>query len=256
MRRERPKDNTKLTTPYSYRTAWTITFADFCTLLLTFFVLLVSMSSLDSQTIKKALENFGEKGGLLFFQKLEDISQSPMVVLRKIMKRLEGDQSIELKRIEELQNISEEELSQLIGSGKFMLYKIDDKSKGLTLILNNDIIFERGSTHINPSLFPLLSAIGTFLKQSKYMAFIDGHTDNTPPAAKGIYPSNDDLSFARAKSVLDYLVSREKVPPEKLAIGAYGDRMPLGDNSTPSGRALNRRVEITLKPFRQEERSS
>lgn len=225
-----------------------ITFADFCTLLLTFFVLLVSMSSLDNQAIKKALENFGEKGGLLFFQKLEEISQSPMIVLKKIMKRIEGDQPVEMKKIEEFQDLSEEQIEQLLK--RLILYRTDEVTRGLTLIINNDILFESGSARLKSSAFPVLDAIAFFLSQSKYIAFIDGHTDNTPPGSKGPYMSNDDLSFARAKAVVDYFVSQGKVSPEKLALGAYGDRMPLGDNSTPAGRALNRRVEITLKPLK------
>lgn len=232
------------------RVSWMITFADFCTLLFTFFVLLVSMSSLDNQSIKKALENFGEKGGLLFFQKLEEISQSPMIVLKKIMKRIEGDQPVKLKKIEEFQDVSEEQIEQLINSKMLILYKIDEATRSLTLIINNDILFESGSAQIKSSAFPVLDAVAFFLRQSKYIAFIDGHTDNTSPGSKSPYISNDELSFARAKAVVDYFISQGKVSPEKLALGAYGDRMPLGDNSTPTGRALNRRVEITLKPLK------
>jgi chemotaxis protein MotB len=239
------------TSQKSTKTAWMITFADFCTLLLTFFVMLVSMSALDSQAIRKALKNFGQAGGVLFFQKLESVSQSPSVVLKKISKRLHDVQAIEMQDIEEIQNLSEEQIEQLITSGKFIWYRKDEATKGLTFILNNDILFESGSAQLKPSAFPILDAIALFLKQSKYVAFVDGHTDNTPPGSKGPFGSNDELSFSRAKAVLDYLVDHCGVSPEKLAIGAYGDRMPIGDNSTPAGRAMNRRVEITLKPAKE-----
>lgn len=251
MRKEKQRNGHKQSIPASYRTSWMITFADFCTLLLTFFVLLVSMSSLDQQSIRKALEKFGEKAGVLFFQRLELLSRSPMVVLKKIMEQLEGNQEFEIRRVEDIQDISEERLEQLISSGKLILYKSKDTDRGLTLIFNQEILFESGGDKLKPSAYPLLNAISLFLKQSKYMAFVDGHTDNIPPSQKGPYLSNEELSFARAKAVVDYLVTRGNVTPDKLAIGAYGDRMPLGDNSTPSGRALNRRVEVTLKPLKE-----
>jgi chemotaxis protein MotB len=206
------------------------------------------MSSLDSQAIRKALKNFGQAGGVLFFQKLEIVSQSPSVVPKKIFRKT---QSLEIQNIEDIQNFSEEQIDQLIASGKFIWYKKDELSKGLTLIFTNDFLFERGSAQLKPSALPILDSISLFLKNSRYEAFIDGHTDNTPPGSKGPFSSNDELSFARAKAVLDYLINQHGISPEKLAIGAYGDRLPLGDNSTPAGRALNRRVEITLKPAKE-----
>jgi chemotaxis protein MotB len=174
----------------------------------------------------------------------------PLIILKKLIKPVEDIQPVEVRNVEELQSFSEEELEQLIASGKLILYRINDETKALTLILNNDILFETGSTQLKPSLFPILDSVAIFLARSQYMAFIDGHTDNIPPAVHGIYASNDEISFARAKAVVDYLVERGKVPVERLAIGAYGDKLPLGDNSTPAGRTINRRVEITLKPIK------
>lgn len=246
------KINSKEQLPAPTRAPWMITFADLCTLLLTFFVLLVSMSSLDAQAIRKALQNFGQKGGLLFFQKLEDITHSPMVVLRKVMGSIEDIRHVEIRKIEELQELSEEQLEHILSTRQLILYRVNEQTKALTLILNNDILFESASAQLKPAAYPVLDSIATFLKTSSYMAFIDGHTDNLPPAARGQFSSNDELSFARAKAVLEYLIEKGGVPPEKLAAGAYGDRIPLGDNSTPAGRALNRRVEITLKPVKSD----
>jgi chemotaxis protein MotB len=84
------------------------------------------------------------------------------------------------------------------------------------------------------------------LKQADFRAFIDGHTDNVPLSADR-FSSNDQLSLARATSVMNYLINRCAVPPEKLALGGYGSSHPMADNSIPAGRAMNRRVEIIFE---------
>ena len=73
---------------------------------------------------------------------------------------------------------------------------------------------------------------------------VDGHTDNVP-VVRGRYPSNWELSVARAVSVIEFMTDRG-VSPEKLVAGGYGQYRPIHDNATEEHRALNRRIEITL----------
>ncbi|NJN46435.1 MAG: OmpA family protein [Candidatus Competibacteraceae bacterium] len=118
--------------------------------------------------------------------------------------------------------------------------------QGDNIILNmpGNVTFATNSADISSSFYPVLNSVGVVLNEFK-QTYVDviGHTDNT-----GAADYNQTLSERRARSVADYLVSRQVVP-ERFVVRGMGLTAPIADNSTADGRALNRRVEIILAPI-------
>lgn len=122
----------------------------------------------------------------------------------------------------------------------------------LTVKIVDKIVFSSGRAAINVEGRQVLDTVGDFLKQ--YLdgreIQVNGHTDAVPIGAEmqDKYPTNWELSTARAVNVVRYLQEYADIPPEKLSAVGHGQYHPIADNDTPEGRALNRRIEIVLTP--------
>lgn len=230
-----------------------MTFSDLSTLLLTFFVLLISMSSLNEQALRTAFHNFDRMSGILFFRNREAVTLPENVAFKDIIKSLESVYVIDVRDIDEQtpEMISDREFNLLVSTGNLVWYKKQEIYRSFSFIFNDELLFESGSASLNPKVFPLLNKLAAFLKESRYMVFIDGHTDNIPPSPTSAYRSNEELSIARAMAVAAYFIEQAGVPPSKIAVTGYGDLLPIADNSTPKGRALNRRVELIFRPVEE-----
>lgn len=227
-------------------------FASLSTLILTFFVFLISMSSLNDKALRVALHNFDSTSGILFFREKEAIVLPKDVILVDIIKSFGDVRVIDVKDIDE-------ELSSIDSTKNLILYGQQKLYKSFSFIFNYELLFESGSANLSPKIYPILDRFAAFLKDSRYMVFISGHTDNVPPSPTSPYSSNEELSIDRAMAVSTYLLEKSKVPPSKIAIAGYADLLPIADNNTPQGRALNRRVELIFRPMtsdRQNERNN
>ncbi|MEO0275446.1 MAG: PorV/PorQ family protein [candidate division WOR-3 bacterium] len=122
----------------------------------------------------------------------------------------------------------------------FGLFKKEQK-----LIIHN-IYFETGKAEIIPISYPIIDEIGNILLMNPELKIeIEGHTDNVPVSTPE-FPSNLELSKARAEAVKRYIVNKFKIDPERIKTVGYGDTKPVASNETEEGRALNRRIEIKL----------
>jgi chemotaxis protein MotB len=120
------------------------------------------------------------------------------------------------------------------------------EQRGLVVsIVSDDVLFAPGSADLGGSGQAVLDAVARALVELPNQVAIEGHTDDTP-IATGRFPSNWELSTARAATVLRYLTERRGVPARRLVAGGYGDQRPLDTNDTPAGRARNRRVDIAV----------
>jgi len=118
-------------------------------------------------------------------------------------------------------------------------------SRGLVIHLNNVILFNSGSADIKSESIGTLEKIATIINSLNNYIRIEGHTDNVP-ISSSTYPSNWELSAARATSVVRLFVSQSNVSPDKLVAVGYGEYKPIADNSTPEGKAKNRRIDIIV----------
>ncbi len=131
--------------------------------------------------------------------------------------------------------------------------KIEELENRVAVRLDERLLFDSGKSHIKASGFKVLDKIGAVLKKiSDKHIQVEGHTDNVKigPSLRRRYPTNWELSVARATSVARYLIDAVKISPERISSAGYGQFQPIADNKTPEGRQANRRVEFALVPVR------
>ena len=115
--------------------------------------------------------------------------------------------------------------------------------EGLVMRLSDHALFDSGIATLSPQGLPLLEKIGTIIARTSYFIRIEGHTDNLPIHTE-LFPSNWDLSTARAVNVLRYFLQSHHIDAQRLAAVGFGEFQPLAPNDMPANRAKNRRVEI------------
>ena len=221
--------------------AWMVTFSDLATLLLTFFVLLLSMSAMDDRTFRNNFSNFTSACGILLFKEYEDVYKPKENLIKGINESLKDKLVIRKKDDpkEELLSEKDKDAKKKIGN----LLILENIKGGFKLIFGQKLLFAPGSAEINDDIKPILMRLARFIRSTNYQIYIDGHTDNIP-TRNGEYTDNSELSISRAFNVMDYLVKKARIPAGAMAIAGYGEFHPLVSNDTPIGRAQNRRVEI------------
>ncbi|MEE3392476.1 MAG: OmpA family protein [Lachnospiraceae bacterium] len=152
---------------------------------------------------------------------------------------LGDDEFYQMARLHvELQHLFEN--SKLKGKATSVIDK-----RGLVVSLNSAILFDSGSAEIKPENARTLAHLGKILKRVNKGIRIEGHTDNVP-IHSAVYPSNWELSAARASSIVKLFIDNDKISPDKLVAVGYGEYRPVADNSTAEGRSKNRRVDIIV----------
>jgi len=211
---------------------WDIVYSCFVLILLCFFIMLSSFSTMQESKIMRFVKSFVTATSILthgekFDESLTLISESADLV----------DSRSELAKIfntlEELAN--EFNLENEI--------KLVMTHEGLVMRMSEHMLFELGSADITAEALPLLQKVGAIISKTAYLIRIEGHTDNLPIHTER-YPSNWELSTARAVNVLRYFIKNHNVDPRRLAAEGFSEFHPLVPNDTPENREKNRRVEI------------
>ena len=136
--------------------------------------------------------------------------------------------------------------TELDKAGLNDMAEVQMTDKLIRVNISAPILFRSGSAELEPNALEVLAVIGRLLEKLKNNdILIEGHTDNIP-VKSGEYSSNWALSAARSNSVVDYLAANAGIPQEKLVSAAYGEFRPIAPNTTPEGRAKNRRIEIVV----------
>lgn len=229
--------------------AYMNTYGDMMTLLLCFFVLLFSMSTVDAAKFKAFIDSFSGSTGLLDGG---EIILSEAGMLGNGMKQFPSEGVItdvhgdalnqELQRVQKEieQFIYEKKIDDLVG--------VEKRGDAIIMTFKDVLLFETGKAVLKPAAVPVLSQLGThlgnYMKDGYKMKF-EGHTDNVP-IHTAQFPSNWELSSARAIAVAKFFIDEMSFSPEGISAEGYGEYEPVADNSTPEGRAQNRRVEIKL----------
>jgi chemotaxis protein MotB len=118
--------------------------------------------------------------------------------------------------------------------------------RGLVITLLSDkSYYDTGSAELRPQTKKILNDVDVFLKKNDNLIRVEGNTDNIP-IATAAYPSNWELSTARAVNVVRYLVEQDHLTPMRISAAGYGQYHPRTDNGTPEARQQNRRVDIVL----------
>ena len=213
---------------------WMTTYGDMMTLLLAFFVLLFSMANIDEEKFDMVIH--GLQGRLGVIDGGRTISRRDAVDMGLEMSDLAAMQLEELER-----RIGE--YIETEGLDDDIILEVDDE--GLTIHFTGEILFELGRAEIRPEAREILDRISGFIKTIPNDIMVEGHTDNWPIRTER-FPSNWELSTARATNVVRHLIEELDVAPDRLSAAGYSEYRPLRPNDTAENRALNRRVDIVI----------
>jgi len=230
---------------------WLATFGDLMSLLLCFFVLLLSMSTMDAKKVKEAIGSLAGALSVLEGGTQTEISQNRIQKATPIEKTDETAQTVNKLS----QAVAE--FRQFTAGGKGPAIVLEEGEEGFFIRLPADITFKPGSAQITDEDSMLfLKRISLIIKEylpKNIEIQIKGFTDNTPPPPTSPYADNWELSAARAISVLKIMI-KDGVDPKQLSAAAYSEYHPIASNATPEGRAKNRRVEIWFFSKKKENR--
>ena len=126
---------------------------------------------------------------------------------------------------------------------------IREDERGLVITLMGDIFFESGSARLLPPIRNVLHKVANLIQEVPNYVRVEGHTDNLAPAAsrvRGGFETNWELSAARSLNVVRYLIEEESVNSKQVSSVAFAENRPIDTNTTPEGRAANRRVDIVV----------
>jgi len=227
----------------SNKVGWLTTFNDLVTLMMVFFVMLFTMSTIDTRKMGEFQYALQSGLGILKAGKQASISVSqsqPIDDMSHIRTQAEGgDTKQESRPNRKLASAVRKLVEADLG------IQVTHSDEGTRLAFEDQVLFDFGKDAINPEGFPFLDKIAQALKNVPYSLRVEGHTDNVPIQTKR-FPSNWELSIARAVNVVKYFAQVSNIDPQRLSAVGYGESRPVIQNDTPSNRAKNRRVEILL----------
>ncbi len=196
-----------------------ITYSDMMTLILVVFVLMYSVSKLDENKFAEALSSF----------------QTKRMRIESVNVRLSKAEMKMLERVRELvkDNVNAESLART--DTRTILHRLPTSD----LFAPGEALFNQGAEDL------IISTIQEDMQEGVKQVLIDGHTDNVPMKSEK-YPSNWELSAARASKVARFIIEKMRFPPERIVVTGYGEFRPLKENINDDNRAVNRRVEIKI----------
>ncbi len=251
--------------------AWMATFADLMNLLLCFFVLLFSMSTVDAENYEALLASLS--GNFSVFTSGssmvgEDIyvasGASQMIEISEYFaeftedggqdgyKEFDNVSEYEQMMEEKQQEVAEklyEDVSEQADKAKLdgmVSVEMDENYQYVRITIGGAILFDSAEAELKKKAEIVISKVGDILKSyDKHLIKIEGHTDNVPISGSR-FESNMQLSMLRAESVFNYLINKKKLDPATLEPSGRGEFCPVADNTTAEGRAQNRRVEFKI----------
>lgn len=216
---------------------WAIPYADFLTLLLSLFIALFATAQAGKQAALEYAQAFAKAFGMRLVPFQESLPKQ--ILPQPVVPRSEPTEKG--RRIQRQIRELEEMLKRMGLEGEF---KVSYEVIGIRLILQERILFPSGSAELKPETYPILDKLYEILKDLPNPVEVEGHTDSIPISTEK-FPSNWELSTARASSIVRYFIAKG-INPERLKASGYADTKPIASNATPEGRAQNRRVEVVI----------
>jgi chemotaxis protein MotB len=230
----------KLPEEHANHEAWAIPYGDLVTLLLAFFVVMYSISSVNAGKYRVVSESLnaafrGQPSTPVPIQ----VGATGATTVAAPMVQLEPD--VKSMALRQMAQQAEDALSPLIMQG---LVDVHTGDGFVEIAIRSDLLFASGAAVLATDAVPVITQLGQALKDYPNSIRVEGHTDNIP-ITSGQYRSNWELSAARAASVVHLLVEGS-VDPRRLSVVAYGEYRPVLPNTTLDGRTANRRVVLTI----------
>ncbi len=206
---------------------WLLTYADLITLLLILFIVLYSMSKIDAAKFKDLAQLLRAAFGGVLKQGPTFLQGNGDRIIPELVPRMSA--AIE-------------------GTGAKGSTEVFRNERGVVVrLMTDNVLFDRGATTLKDEMKSILDAVAPVLKESGRPIMVEGHTDDLPVrGGSGRFPTNWELSTARATSVVRYLIESCGVPPAALSAAGYAEFHPVVPNSGERARARNRRIDIIV----------
>lgn len=221
---------------------WLLSYADFITLLMAFFIVLYAMSQIDLKKFRQlkgslstAFTPASSGGGRLGSGTGQMVGTGTGAVATPSPVRVDP----------EFEKVSRQVTEYTDQEGLQASIRVSYDERGMILQLADNVLFQPGRASLTPAAQRLLDVLGKVLADQPNHIRIEGHTDDVPIRTSR-YPSNWQLSTDRATNVIMYWLSRGLLPPERLSAAGYGEYRPVAANDSPTHRALNRRVDVVI----------
>ncbi|CCQ97496.1 OmpA/MotB domain protein [[Clostridium] ultunense Esp] len=214
---------------------WLTTYSDMVTLLLAFFVLLFSFSEIDAQKFRSIMTSFQGGTGVLNGGTTLELEQN----IESLEDTLEGD-------LESLKDLLEE-YADSVGLGPEIILSIEER--GLVIRFMDKVLFDSGKAYLRPESVEILSSIAEILNMDEFndrLIKVEGHTDTVPTGNSSEFPTNWELSSARATNVLRFLVEKKGIDGDRISSSGYSYYRPIAPNDTAENKQKNRRVDIVI----------
>jgi chemotaxis protein MotB len=213
---------------------WQIVYTGFILIMLSFFILLTSFVSLDASKITQFVNSFSDAVNVLSHGR--SIEQGDMLL--DVELQILAKQELLAQLFERVrQAIREEDLDQVA---------IQRTDRGVVLTLQDKLLFDSGAAHFSSDAYPRMTKIGRMVRKIGVPVQIEGHTDDRP-IRTAAFPSNWELSAARAVTVLRYLTETLGVDAQQLSAVGFSEYQPIVPNDSDTHRAMNRRVDLIFK---------
>jgi len=225
---------------------WLTTYGDMVTLLMTFFVLLFALSTVNQpkfEAIAHSLQaTFGvaPAGGPGALPGSRSVLPGGGPLEMNTASKEEAQLSQIRTRLS--QYVTENNLSDLVS--------VDADARGLLIRFSDQVLFDLGKADLRPEATAVLDKVGEAIEDIPNGIRIEGHTDDLPINTPR-FPTNWDLSAARAVAVLQYLSRTHRIPKNRLSIAGYGEYRPVARNDSEANRRLNRRVDVVILSMEQ-----
>ena len=237
---------------------WLVSYADFITLLFAVFVTLYAMSQSDKKKTEEVMKSIQESFGMVQSgapsPKMNVIPSQQAQVIPAIKPEVSivppgaraarghGRGRAEEKDFRQIKSAIE---AYLVKQGAQKKVTLAITRRGLIVSLKEAGFFDSGQAVIRKDAYELINTIAEVMTQYNNPLRLEGHTDNVP-ISTAQFPTNWELSTARATNGLKYLIKNFDVDPDKISATGYGEFRPIADNATAEGRAKNRRVDLVM----------
>ncbi len=230
------------------------TLADLFSLLLTFFILLLSFSTMDiikfralAKSLQDALGTTSYSSEGIFDHTSNPIDFETVAYNSNVNMDLQGtaQQQIVVKEVKENEALAQDISKVVAEAGLQDTVTVKASSRGVLMQVQGQVFFGNGNADLKEQSAPFLDEIARIILASPYHVAIEGHTDDSPIHTRQ-FPSNWELSTARAISTLRYMVDKAGVDPKRLSSAGFADTRPLVPNDTVEHQRQNRRVEFVI----------
>lgn len=223
---------------------WMVTYSDLVTLILVFFVMLFAMSAIDVVKFQAFVASFQGIGILNWGDKpLDEVQPEPITAIDDVSSGREPRPPAPDYTLMEVYEMVEQ---TLVEAGLEQKVTLRYEVAGVALDIQDRVLFDTAKADLKPEAKGILDPLAELFQRLPFQIHVEGHTDSRP-ISNLQFPSNWELSGARASRVIRYFIDEHRLDPHKFAAVGYGEYRPVAPNDSEENMQLNRRVVMVIR---------